>query len=56
LSEPRDVSKKHFYISMFKSVVRIAAGGVLCFMGNDLLIVTGTLIIAAEILGIVEEL
>ena len=56
MSEPRDVSKKHFYISMAKSVVRIAAGGVLCFMGNDFLIVTGVLIIAAEVLGIAEEL
>jgi len=56
LSEPRDVSKKHFYISMVKSVVRIAAGGVLCFTGNDFLIITGVLIIAAEILGIVEEI
>jgi len=50
------VSNKHFYVSMAKSVVRIAAGGVLCFMGNEYLLITGVLIIAAEILGIVEEL
>jgi len=54
--EPVDPSKKHFYISMVKSAIRICAGGVLCFMGNDFLIVTGVLIIAAEVLGIAEEL
>lgn len=54
--EVKDPSRKHFNISMVKSAVRICAGGVLCFMGNDYLLITGVLIIAAEILGIVEEL
>lgn len=53
MSEPKDVSKKHFYISLAKSVARIAAGIVLC-TGN--LVVAGALLVAAEILGIAEEL
>ena len=51
--EPRDVSKKHFYISLVKSVVRIAAGAFL-IAGN--FVAAGALLIGAEILGIAEEL
>ena len=51
--EPVDVSKKHFYISLVKSAVRIAAGIVL-ITGN--FVVAGALLIAAEVLGIAEEL
>lgn len=51
--EPKDPSKKHFYISLVKSAVRIVAGAVL-ITGN--LVVAGALLIAAEVLGIVEEL
>ena len=51
--EPVDVSKKHFYISLVKSAVRIVAGGFL-IMGN--FVVAGALLIAAEVLGILEEL
>jgi hypothetical protein len=53
MAEPVDVSKKHFYVSLAKSGVRIAAGVALC-MGS--LFVSGMLFVAAEILGIVEEL
>ena len=53
MTEPVDVSKKHFYISLVKSVVRIGAGITLCF-GQFML--SGVLFIAAEILGILEEL
>jgi len=53
MAEPVDVSKKHFYISLAKSAVRIAAGAVL-ITGN--FVVAGALLIAAEVLGIVEEL
>ena len=53
MAEPLDVSKKHFYISLVKSAVRIAAGVVL-ITGN--FVIAGALLIAAEILGIVEEL
>lgn len=53
MAEPVDVSKKHFYISLVKSAVRIAAGVVL-ITGN--LVLAGALLIGAEVLGIVEEL
>lgn len=51
--EPKDTSKKHFYISLVKSVIRIGAGGFL-IAGN--VVIAGVLLIAAEILGIAEEL
>jgi len=51
--QPKDTSKGHFYVSIVKSAVRIAAG-VALIMGA--FVVTGALIILAEILGIVEEL
>ncbi len=53
MSEPMDPSKKHFYISLVKSAVRIVAGVALCF-GS--VFTAGALLIAAEILGILEEL
>ena len=53
MSEPVDPSKKHFYISLQKSAVRIAAG-VLFVTGN--IVGAGFLLIAAEGLGILEEL
>jgi hypothetical protein len=49
----KDPGKFHFYTSLTKSVVRIAAGIALC-MGSFFL--AGLLFIAAEVLGIVEEL
>lgn len=51
--EPKDPSKKHFYISLVKSAIRIGAGVFLMF--GDL-ITTGILLITAEVLGIAEEL
>jgi hypothetical protein len=45
--------KAHFYISLVKSILRILAGVAilkLCLLG------AGILIIAAELLGILEEL
>lgn len=51
--QPKDTSKGHFYVSIVKSAVRIAAGAAL-IMGS--LVVCGALLILAEILGIVEEL
>jgi hypothetical protein len=62
MAEPVDVSKKHFYISLVKSVVRIAAGGALVYAGYmggfayAPLLWAGWLLIGAEILGIAEEL
>lgn len=51
--QPKDTSKGHFYVSIVKSAVRIAAGAAL-IMGS--LVVCGALLILAEILGVVEEL
>ncbi len=51
--QPKDTSKGHFYVSLVKSVLRIGAGAVL-IAGN--LYWAGALLIAAEVLGIVEEL
>ena len=49
----KDPGKFHFYVSLVKSGVRIAAGVAFCF-GS--LMWGGLLLIAAEVLGIVEEL
>ena len=35
MAEPVDVSKKHFYISLVKSAVRIVAGGLLAYAGYE---------------------
>ena len=35
MTEPVDVSKKHFYISLVKSAVRIVAGGILAYAGYE---------------------
>ena len=51
--QPKDPSKGHFYISLVKSFIRIAAGVALCIYG---LPIVGGLLIAAEVLGIAEEL
>jgi len=51
--EPVDPSKKHFYISLVKSCVRAASGGALMASNVPL---AGFLLIAAEMLGVVEEL
>lgn len=50
--QPKDPGRGHFYVSVCKSAVRIGAGAAL-IMGSFVL--TGWLIILAEILGIVEE-
>ena len=50
--QPKDTSKGHFYVSIVKSAVRIAAGAALI---TGSLVVCGALLILAEILGIVEE-
>ena len=52
--QPKDTSKGHFYVSLVKSAVRVAAGIALIWPQN--IILAGALIIAAEILGIAEEL
>ena len=51
--QPKDTSKGHFYVSIVKSAVRIAAGAALII---GAFVVCGALLILAEVLGIVEEL
>jgi hypothetical protein len=53
MAEPKDTSKRHFYISLAKSVVRIGAGW--CIIQSDF-VTAGALLIGAEVLGILEEL
>ena len=51
--QPKDTSKGHFYVSLVKSALRIIAGVTLV---QGLLVEAGAFLIAAELLGIVEEL
>lgn len=59
--QPKDTSKGHFYVSLVKSFVRIAAGSALIMawvdpMNSEAFVAAGGgLLIVAEILGIVEE-
>lgn len=52
--QPRDTSKGHFYVSLVKSATRIAAG--IALIWPQSLILAGIFLIAAEVLGVVEEL
>lgn len=60
--QPKDTSKGHFYVSLVKSFVRVAAGVALImsavepFYVDHFIITAGALLIGAEILGVVEEL
>lgn len=60
--QPKDTSKGHFYVSLVKSFVRIAAGSALVasafepFYADHFVIAAGALLIVAELLGIAEEL
>ncbi len=54
MAEPVDVSKKHFYISLVKSAVRIAGCVVALVTASWGWLAVG--LIVAEILGIAEEL
>ena len=58
--EVRDPSKKHFFISIFKSVFRVGASyGLFCWgkqTGEPVMMLIGILFGIAEILGILEEL
>ncbi len=51
--QPKDTSRGHLYVSLVKSGLRIVAGVSLIMMGFP---EAGWLFIAAEVLGIVEEL
>jgi len=52
--QPKDTSRGHFYVSLVKSATRIAAG--IALIWPQSLILAGAFLIAAEVLGIVEEL
>ena len=52
--QPKDTSKGHFYVSLGKSAIRIAAGISLIWPQN--IILAGIFLIAAEALGVLEEL
>jgi hypothetical protein len=52
--QPKDTSVGHFRVSLAKSAVRIAAG--ISLIWPQSLILAGIFLIAAEVLGIVEEL
>jgi len=51
--QPKDTSRGHFYVSLAKSGIRIAAGIALL---NGEIAYAGFLLIAAELLGVVEEM
>jgi len=51
--QPKDTSRKHFYVSLAKSLIRIVAGGAL-LVGH--VAEAGALLIIAEVLGIAEEM
>lgn len=51
---PKDPSRGHFYVSLIKSAVRIAAG--ISLIWPESIILAGVFLIVAEILGVVEEL
>jgi len=51
--QPKDTSRGHFYVSLVKSGLRIIAGFALV---QGMFIEAGAFLIAAEILGVVEEL
>ena len=60
--QPKDPSKGHFYVSLVKSFIRVAAGTAFIFSAIEpfyaehFIITAGALLIGAEILGVVEEL
>lgn len=49
-------SKKHFYISLIKSLFRLGASYGLWLTGDTILMTVGVFLGIAEILGILEEL
>jgi len=51
--QPKDPSKGHFYVSLVKSALRVIAGAML-IQGS--MVLGGAFLIAAEALGVLEEL
>ena len=58
--QPKDPSKRHFYVSLAKSALRLVGASAFIALGhitdNWLMMSGGVLLFAAEVLGIVEEL
>jgi len=54
MAEPVDVSKKHFYLSIVKSVVRLV--GCLVAAGTSSVVLLALFFAIAEFIGIWEEL
>jgi|TARA_B100001094_G_C18183046_1_gene802050 hypothetical protein len=54
--ENKDTSKKHFMLSIFKSIFRLGASYGLWMTGDQMLMAVGVFFGIAEILGILEEL
>jgi len=52
----KDPGKGHFYVSIFKSILRIGACYGLWLTGDIMLQAVGVLFALAEVLGIVEEI
>lgn len=52
--QPKDTSLGHFYVSLIKSAIRIAAG--IALIWPQSIILAGVFLIAAEIFGVVEEM
>jgi hypothetical protein len=52
--QPKDTSRGHFYVSLVKSATRIAAG--ISLVWPQSIVLAGVFLIAAEILGVIEEL
>ena len=53
MTAAKDPGKFHFYVSVAKSIVRIIAG---ITLATGAFFLAGMLFVAAEVLGIVEEL
>jgi len=51
--QPKDTSRGHFYVSLVKSALRVIAGAML-IQGS--MVLGGAFLIAAEALGVLEEL
>jgi len=54
--QPKDPSKKHFYLSMVKSAIRLGGCMVLALSGNLVLATFAVMFAIAEFIGIAEEL
>ena len=54
MAEPVDVSKKHFYLSLVKSAVRL--GGCLWSAATGSVVALAFFLAVAEFIGILEEL